>query len=79
MGLHKDVRASRATNRILQHGCNPSELKENLRVVDSLLPLAISRLDSNNGRVIQAGKQILNAGGQYLSSNLDSHDHKPSG
>ena len=60
----------------LQHGFSPSELQEKLWVVDSLLPLTISRPDNNNGRVIQAGKHKLNVGGQYLSSNPDSHDHK---
>ena len=52
MGLHKEARASDPTNRILQHGCSPSELQEKLRAVDSLIPLAISRLARNNGRVI---------------------------
>ena len=79
MRLHKEVQANRPTNRILQHGCSPSELQEKLRFIDSLLPLAISRPASNNGRVIQAGRQTLNAGGHYPSSNLDSHDHKLAG
>ena len=76
MGLHKEVRASRLTNKILQHGCSPLELQEKLRAVNSFLPLAISRPASNNERIIQVGRQILNAGGQYSSSNPDSHDHK---
>ena len=76
MRLHKEVRASRLTNRILQHGCNSSELQKSLRAFESFLQLAIFKPVSNNGRVIQAGRQILNAGGQYPSSNPDSHDHK---
>ena len=39
MRLHKEVRASRPINRILQHGCSPLELKEKLRAIDFLLLL----------------------------------------
>ena len=63
MGLHKEIRGSRPTNKILQHRCSPSELQERLRAVDSFLPLDISKPANNNGRVIQANRQILNAGG----------------
>ena len=52
MGLHKEVRASRLTNRIVQHGCSLSELQEKLRAVDSPLPFVISRPSSKKGRVI---------------------------
>ena len=78
-GLYEDVRASRLTKRILQHGCSPSELQKKLWAVNALIPLAISRPAKNNGRIILAGKPVLNIGGQYSSGNPDSHDHKSAG
>ena len=74
MGLHKEVWARRPINRVLQHGCSPSELQKKLQFVDSLLP-TVPRLPNNNGRVIQAGRQIIRAGGQYQPAKKD----KPTG
>ena len=79
MRFYEEVRAGRLTNRILQHGRGPSELQEKIWANDPFFALAISRPVNDNGRIVQAGRHVLNFRRQYPSSNSDRNDHKPTG